>query len=248
MLNVIDYAPGNTALHKLHPVAKVALAAAIIAATFLSSSYVMLVGLLAFTLFMGAYAGVANRLVALMKLLVPLTLILFLLQVFFMRAGTPVLGFATDEGLITGSKACLRLLGVATPLLLMLMVTPLTDLANACVEKLHIPYRYAFTFTTALRFVPIFSQEMNAIMEAQTARGVEYDTKNPLKKLRLMLPLCVPLLLSSVSKTDATALAAEQRGFYLRTRESAYDRYPLVARDYAAFALCAALIVLGVLF
>ena len=248
MLNVIDYAPGNTALHKLHPVAKVALAAAIIAATFLSSSYVMLVGLLAFTLFMGAYAGVANRLVALMKLLVPLALILFLLQVFFMRAGTPVLGFATDEGLITGSKACLRLLGVATPLLLMLMVTPLTDLANACVEKLHIPYRYAFTFTTALRFVPIFSQEMNAIMEAQTARGVEYDTKNPLKKLRLMLPLCVPLLLSSVSKTDATALAAEQRGFYLRTRESSYRRYPYAARDYAALAFCVALIALGVAF
>ena len=102
-----------------------------------------------------------------MKLLVPLALILFVLQVLFMRAGTPVFGFATDEGLITGSKACLRLLGVATPLLLMLMVTPLGDLANACVEKLHIPYCYAFTFTTALRFVPIFSQEMNAIMEAK---------------------------------------------------------------------------------
>ena len=85
-------------------------------------------------------------------------------------------------------------------------------------------------------------------MEAQTARGVEYDTKNPLKKLRLMLPLCVPLLLSSVSKTDATALAAEQRGFYLRTRESSYRRYPYVARDYAAFALCVALIALGVAF
>ena len=248
MLNVIDYAPGNTALHKLHPVAKVALAAAIIAATFLSNSYAMLIGLLAFTLAMGVYAGVANRLVALMKLLVPLALILFLLQVFFMRAGTPVLGFATDEGLITGTKACLRLLGVATPLLLMLMVTPLGDLANACVEKLHIPYRYAFTFTTALRFVPIFSQEMNAIMEAQTARGVEYDTKNPLKKLRLMLPLCVPLLLSSVGKTDATALAAEQRGFYLRTRESSYRRYPYAARDYAALAFCVALIALGVAF
>ena len=248
MLNVIDYAPGNTALHKLHPVAKVALAAAIIAATFLSNSYAMLIGLLAFTLAMGVYAGVAGRLIMLMKLLVPLALVLLVLQVAFMRAGTPVLGFATDEGLITGSKACLRLLGVATPLLLVLMVTPLTDLANACVEKLHIPYRYAFTFTTALRFVPIFSQEMNAIMEAQTARGVEYDTKNPLKKLRLMLPLCVPLLLSSVSKTDATALAAEQRGFYLRTRESSYRRYPFAARDYAAFALCAALIALGVVF
>ena len=109
-------------------------------------------------------------------------------------------------GLITGSKACLRLLGVALPLILMLMVTKLNDLANACVEVLHVPYRYAFTFTTALRFVPVFGQEMNAIMEAQTARGVEYDTKNPIKKLKLMLPLCVPLLISSVGKTDATAL------------------------------------------
>ena len=128
----------------------------------------------------------------------------------------------------------------------MLMVTRLTDLANACVEVLRVPYRYAFTFTTALRFVPVFSQEMNAIMEAQTARGVEYDTRNPIRKLQLMLPLCVPLLVSSVGRTEATALAAEQRGFYLRTRESSYRRYPLVARDWAVLALCVALVALGV--
>ena len=94
----------------------------------------------------------------------------------------------------------------------MLTVTKLNDLSNACVEVLHIPYRYAFTFTTALRFVPVFSQEMNAIMEAQTARGVDYDSKSPIRRMQLMLPLCVPLLVSSVGKTDATALAAEQRG------------------------------------
>ena len=137
---------------------------------------------------------------------------------------------------------------MALPLILVLMVTKLTDLANACVEVLHVPYRYAFTFTTALRFVPVFSQEMNAIMEAQTARGVQYDTKNPFKKLQLMLPLCVPLLVSSVGRTDATALAAEQRGFYLRTRESSYKRYPLAARDWLALACCVALIALGVAF
>ena len=86
---------------------------------------------------------------------------------------------------------------------------------------------------------------MTAIMEAQTARGVEYDTRNPFRKLRLMLPLCVPLLVSSVGKTDATALAAEQRGFYLRTRESCYKRYPLVARDWCALVACVALVALG---
>ena len=88
---------------------------------------------------------------------------------------------------------------------------------------------------------------MNAIMEAQTARGVEYDTKNPIRKLQLMLPLCVPLLVSSVGKTDATALAAEQRGFYLRTRESSFKRYPMEGRDVAVLVACVALVVAGVL-
>ena len=234
-------------LHRLNPVAKLALASGIIFATFLAASYPALVGLLVITLALGAYAGVFSRLASLLKVLLPLAAIMLVLQMIFVQGGERLVGFVTSEGLVTGSKACLRLLGVALPLLLVLTVTKLTDLANACVEILHVPYRYAFAFTTALRFVPLFGQEMNAIMEAQTARGVEYDTKNPIKKLQLMLPLCIPLLISSVGKTDATALAAEQRGFYLRTRESSYKRYPLQALDFAAIAVAAALIVAGAL-
>lgn len=245
MTNVIDYVPGNTFLHGLNPVTKLAIAAAIIIATFLATTYPMLLGLLALTLLLGVYAGVFSRLASLLKLLIPLAVVMLLLQTAFVRGGDVVFAWMTTEGLITGSKACLRLLGVALPLILVLTVTKLNDLANACVEVLHVPYRYAFTFTTALRFVPVFSQEMNAIMEAQTARGVEYDTKNPLRKLQLMLPLCVPLLVSSVGKTDATALAAEERGFYLRTRESSYKRYPMQARDKAMLPVCVALVVAG---
>lgn len=247
MVNVIDYVPGATVLHRLNPVAKLALASGIIIATFLAASYPALVGLLVITLALGAYAGVFSRLASLLKVLLPLAAIMLVLQMIFVQGGERLVGFVTSEGHVTGSKACLRLLGVALPLVLVLTVTKLTDLANACVEILHVPYRYAFAFTTALRFVPLFGQEMNAIMEAQTARGVEYDTKNPIKKLQLMLPLCIPLLISSVGKTDATALAAEQRGFYLRTRESSYKRYPLQALDFAAIAIAAALIVAGAL-
>ena len=235
MVNVIDYMPGDTLLHRLNPVVKLGLAAAIIIGIFLSDTYVTLLGFLALTLALGAYAGVVDRLLSLLKLLIPLALIMLVLQLAFMRDGNIVWGFITDTGLITGSKACLRLLGVALPLILMLMV-------------LHVPYRYAFTFTTALRFVPVFGQEMNAIIEAQTARGVEYDTKNPVKKLKLMLPLCVPLLISSVGKTDATALAAEQRGFYLRTRASSYKRYPIKGLDIAVLIVGIALVAIGFLF
>ncbi|MCH4054451.1 MAG: energy-coupling factor transporter transmembrane protein EcfT [Atopobiaceae bacterium] len=248
MVNVIDYVPGDTLLHRLNPIAKLAIAAGIIVATFVADSYPMLLGLLALTLVLGIYAGAIGRLLSILKVLVPVALIMVLLQTAFVRGGDPVVLWMTTDGLVTGSKAALRLLGVALPLILMLTVTKLNDLSNACVEVLHIPYRYAFTFTTALRFVPLFGEEMNAIMEAQTARGVEYDTKNPILKLRLMLPLCVPLLVSSVGKTDATALAAEQRGFYLRTRESSYKRYPLHGRDWMAIVLSVALVVVGVVF
>ena len=248
MVNVIDYVPGDTLLHRLNPIAKLAIAAGIIIATFVADTYPMLLGLLALTLVLGIYAGAIGRLLSILKVLVPVAVIMVLLQTAFVRGGDPVVLWMTTDGLVTGSKAALRLLGVALPLILMLTVTKLNDLSNACVEVLHIPYRYAFTFTTALRFVPLFGEEMNAIMEAQTARGVEYDTKNPVLKLRLMLPLCVPLLVSSVGKTDATALAAEQRGFYLRTRESSYKRYPLHGRDWVAIALSVALVAVGVMF
>lgn len=246
MNNVIDYVPGTTVLHRLNPVVKLVLAAAIIAATLLANSWFALVGLLVLTLALGAYAGTLSRLKGLLAMLIPVALIMLILQVIFVRTGEPVLVVATTDGLATGGRACLRLIGIALPLVLVLTVTRLTDLANACVEVLHLPYRYAFTFTTALRFVPVFTQEMQAIMEAQTARGVEFDTHNPFKKLSLMLPICIPLLVTSVGKTDAAALAAEQRGFYLRTRESSYKRYPITALDFAALAFCAMLVVLGI--
>lgn len=248
MTNVIDYVPGDSLLHRLNPVTKLALAAAIILATFLGDTYVLLIALLVLTFILGIYTKSTAGLVSLVKLMVPLSLIMLVLQTVFIRTGAPIFAWITADGLITGTKAALRLLGVALPLILMLTITQLGDLANACVEVLHVPYRYAFTFTTALRFVPVFGQEMNAIMEAQTARGVEYDTKNPVKKLKLMLPLCVPLLISSVGKTDATALAAEQRGFYLRTRASSYKRYPIKGMDVAVLIVSIALIVLGFLF
>ena len=54
----------------------------------------------------------------------------------------------------------------------------------------------------------------------------------------MILPLCAPLLISSVRKTDLTAAAAEVRGFRLRTRESGYKRYPFTVVDLGALAFC----------
>ena len=66
-----------------------------------------------------------------------------------------------------------------------------------------------------------------------------------------MVPLCVPLLVSSVRKTNSAAIAAEVRGFNLRTASSGYKEYPFAALDVAALVgsvvLVAVAVALGVL-
>ena len=92
--------------------------------------------------------------------------------------------------------------------------------------------------------MPQFLEEMSGIMEAQTARGVAFDKARGLKNFSMLLPLCAPLLISSVRRTDQTAAAAEIRGFRLRTRASGYRKYPFTSLDLAA-AVCCGLLLAG---
>ena len=105
-----------------------------------------------------------------------------------------------------------------------------------------VTYKYAFTFTSTVHFIPVFMNDMKGIMEAQTARGVEFDQGGIVNKVRLMVPLCVPLLVSSVRKTNSAAIAAEVRGFNLRTRESGYKQYPFGGADFGVVLLAIVLL------
>ena len=134
------------------------------------------------------------------------------------------------------------------PLATLLALTRMSDLTGALVAKARVPYKYAFAVTSAIRFVPTFMLEMRDIMEAQTARGVEMDTKNPLRKLALVLPLCAPLLISSVKRIDSVALAAEMRGFNLRPRDAGAEGMRMAAADWTALALGAFLFAVAIPF
>lgn len=248
MAAIIDYSEGTTCFHRANPVSKIVFAVCVCVAAFLAQGYPALVGILAFVTLVGIYTGLGRRTLSLLGAFVGVGLVMVLIQTLIVRDGDQVFLWITTGGLDVGFHAALRLATFALPLMLMLTLTRLTDLTNALVEVVHLPYRYAFTITTAFRFVPIFSREMDQIMEAQTARGVEFDTKNPIRRMRLMLPLVAPLLISSVARADDTALAAEERGFYLRTRESSYKRYPFGTADVPVLAMAVAVVVVGALF
>ena len=238
MNNLFQYVPGNSVIHRLNPVTKLLMAVVICIAAFLSGNLFYLAGLLVVDLLIGVIAGVAWKTWTIFRGLLKIALFLFVLQILLVRGGTPVFWIITDEGLLAAAKVVLRLVIVCIPLALVLAVTRISDLTNSLVQVLHVPYKYAFTLSTAIRFIPQFLEEMSGIMEAQTARGVAFDKAKGLKKFSMILPLCAPLLISSVRKTDLTAAAAEVRGFRLRTRESGYKQYPFTLLDLGALAFC----------
>lgn len=251
MKGFLDYKPGDSVLHRLDPLTKIFLSVCICAACFLGENPAFLVFLIGCDLLLGALGGVFDRAAGMLKGLLKLSVFLFVLQLLFVRTGTPLLSLppllVTDRGVMTGLRLVLRLIGATMPLALLLSVTQMSDLSGVLVQRLHVPYKYAFTLTTAIRFIPVFANSLSGIMEAQTARGVAFDTKNPFKKLGLILPLCMPLLISSVGRIHDTAAAAEMRGFTLRTRESQSRRYTFKSGDLFAALIAAALVAAGAL-
>ena len=235
MKGFLDYLTGNSVLHRMHPLVKILVSILICAAAFCSSDYYYLAGIILFNIVLGIigngreHNGLLSRTFGILKGLVKMSIFLFVLQLLVIRKGEPILmlgSFAiTDIAVQKALLLVLRLMGATLPLSILISVTNLNDLSNTMVKYLHIPYKYAFTLTSAIRFIPVFSIEMNGIIESQQARGVDFEIKNPFKKLGMILPLCFPLLISSVRKIESTATAAELRGFYLRTRNCCTKSY-----------------------
>lgn len=252
MDTVFSYVPGTSALHRMNPVFTFLCAFLICIAAAVSTNHLFVLALIVVQLLLSSTAGVFKKSMKLVLGLGSLALIVLVLQVVFVRTGTVFAAFGplmiTSDGLLSGVLVVLKVVCMVLPLSLAFMVTPMNDLTNELVSKCHLPYKYAFTFTTAVRFIPLFMEEMSGIMEAQKARGVQFDTRNVARKFALMVPLTVPLLVSSVKKTDTIAIGAELRGFSLRGATSAYRQHGVSARDIAAVVVCVAVLAAAIAF
>ncbi len=235
-MNLLNYVPGNSFLHRLNPITKLAGAFLYGVACILCNNILAEIVFILLMIGIASTAGLGGRALRLTRNLLVLGLLMFLLQLFFVRTGEPLIsirGFAliTTGGLVSALLLSLRVVATMLPLMIIFAITSMNDLCNALVKQAHLPYRYAFIVTTAFRFVPLFATEFHDIEDAQKARGVNFETKNLIRKVQLIAPLCVPLLVSSMKKVNSSAISAEMRGFALRTRKSGYKDYPFHLRD-----------------
>ncbi|HWR39877.1 MAG TPA: energy-coupling factor transporter transmembrane component T [Patescibacteria group bacterium] len=142
-----------------------------------------------------------------------------------------LLGSTLEESINSG----LRMLDMATAFIWLLATARPQDLSSALVQQCRVAPEYAFMFTTALRFIPDFFAESQAVQEAQACRG--YSTRgNRLKALLAYLAVVKPLVLKAVNRSETMAMSMEMRGFGGNGPRSFSTSVALVNRDYAVLA------------
>ena len=213
---------------KLDPAAKL-FSAVIISASALFSSAIAAPAAVCIGTVCAAYAaGRGRKTLDCALLIAKLSALFFLMQLFSVSSGTVLFkaGFiaVTTGGLYAAALVTAKLTAASLPLMLVLSSVGSGELTNALAQHLRLPYKYAFALSAALRAVPMLSEEMRQVMEAQSARGVDFESGGPLKKAMMIVPLAAPLLFSSIRKTDASAVAAQMRGFDLRRADNCFRR------------------------
>ena len=154
MGSVIDYTEGTSFLHKANPVAKLVFALELFVAALAAQGTLEVLAVLALTICVGVFSQNAQKTVKLVFGFAVLGLILCVVQTLVAPAGQVLFLCITVGGLEHGFNVALKTIALALPLLSMLSLMRVEDLMNALVEVAHVPYPYAFTIATVLRFVP----------------------------------------------------------------------------------------------
>lgn len=118
------------------------------------------------------------------------------------------------QGVFMGMRLIFLIVGTS---LLTLTTSPITltdgieQLLNP-LRKIGVPaHELAMMMTIALRFIPTLLEETDKIMKAQIARGADFESGNLMKRAKSLVPLLVPLFISSFRRADDLAMAMEAR-------------------------------------
>ncbi len=150
-------------------------------------------------------------------------LILFsMVMGFFTKSGEVVFSLwifqVTDEGIRNAVFTGLRMVMIILVTSVMTYTTLPTDLTDGMEESFHwmkhfhVPvHDVAMMMSVALTFLPVLAEELDRIMNAQKCRGAVFHEGSPVKRIKAMMPVIVPLFVSAVRRANELALAMEAR-------------------------------------
>ncbi len=228
-----QYIPADTPIHKLDARTKILATMGFITVIFVINkllAYSIVVAFIALVVYLGKIS--AKFLLKSLKPVIYLIIFTAVLNLLVTPGDTVIFKYwiikITQEGADLAIFMSIRLILLIAGASIMTLTTSPIALTDG-IEKLLSPFKriglpaheLAMMMTIALRFVPTLLEETEKIMNAQKARGADFESGNIIERAKAMVPIIVPLFVSAFRRAEELAMAMEARcyrGDYGRTR------------------------------
>ncbi len=180
-----------------------------------------------------------------------------LLNVFFHSGQTLIVKFGIIniylEGILFAVFLMFRLSFLVMGSAILTLTTTPMSLTDG-LESLLKPLKYirfpvhelALIMSIALRFIPTLMDETNRIMSAQKARGADFESGNILKRVKAVVPILIPLLVSAFRRAEELGDAMDARCYSNSKNRTKYKKLRFSAVDLV-IALVAAILLAAVI-
>ncbi len=257
-ITIGQFFPGDSLIHRLDPRVKLILTFAYILLVFLPDNWVGLGATIAFLVVSIALSRIPLKVIFKgLKPVIPILIFTSLINVFYVDGKIVLLDVwiirITLEGILTAVFISVRILCLIAAGSLLTYTTSPTTLTDA-LERVMSPlkllrisvHEIAMMMTIALRFIPTLIEETDKIMSAQKARGADMESGNLLQRVRALIPVLVPLFISSFRRAYELATAMECRCYHGGDGRTRMKQLHMLPRDFAALGfmivLCAVMI------
>ncbi|HFH9925963.1 TPA: energy-coupling factor transporter transmembrane protein EcfT [Streptococcus suis] len=219
------YIPGNSVIHRLDPRSKLLAMFAFLLLIFWANNLITNVLIIAFVFAMVLLSQIRlSFFINGLKPMIGIILFTTIFQVFFTPGVSVLWEFWIFKVSIEGLQQALIIfirfvLIIFFSTLLTLTTTPLSladgiESGLAPLKRLKVPvHEIGLMLSMSLRFVPTLMDDTTRIMNAQRARGVDFNEGNLIQKVNSVIPILIPLFASSFKRADALATAMEARGY-----------------------------------
>ena len=220
-----QFFPGKSPIHRIDPRTKIILATLFIVTVFVAQNPISFLFLTIVTVILIGVSKISFKTV--LKSIKPIVFILLftaILNIFMTKgSGDPIISFwritVYAEGIARAAMMAFRviILIVGSSILLTYTTSPiaLTDGLEALLsplKKINLPvHTFAMMMSIALRFIPTLVEETEKIMNAQKSRGADFTSGSLAKRAKALIPLLVPLFVSSFKRAEELAVAMECR-------------------------------------
>lgn len=247
-ITIGQYFPGNSVIHKMDARMKVILTLLLIVSIFICKNIVSLTVVVICAVMLVLISKIPLKTV--LKSIKPLAVIIIitsLLNLFYGR-GEPLVQIGrlkiTQSGIETAVFMAIRIITLVVISSLLTYTTSPTELTDA-LERLLKPLKLikvdvhsiAMTMTIALRFIPTLIEEIEKIMAAQKSRGAEMDSGGLIHRAKALIPVIIPLFISSFRRAGELAYAMECRCYRGGAGRTKMKVMRFSARDFLALAV-----------